>query len=686
MQEQNLFFNILTFDWPKQPVTFYFHEEEQEKFPRIHRSLFPKQITSVFPQVLFNPAKEFISCAYTGEADGFTPLDIDFKTDNPDLVKRFYNKQIGYYFRKVKDKIVKVGFIKENQIWLPVPKESNAQYNVFDKYTLKVQLCTVTSLPEIHLSYDGKSRVSKKSIAVLIQDIAPENFNWVLYENQLWKYETLEKKEDIDYKKAFPVLGHRLKAAMGYPAEAPPRHNRYTEYLKNIEKFYKDYLDTALFREFIPLHTTGLLPVNTTRLNYTSPDSNKLAFGTGQDIVPFNGVKTYGPFKKTPYNKVHLFFIVHRDDIETAKKLKTYFQTGLKFFKGLFDFSKVLFHTSEGFSIAFTDKENPVAEIEQKLSQRTIDPDVKYIAIYITPYNKYEADLQKREIYYKVKELLLKRRITSQCIEANKVIEQGENYVYSLPNIAVAILAKLDGIPWRLNTPIKNELIVGVGAFKHIATDVQYIGSAFSFDNTGGFNRFEYFMKHEVDVLAGSIFRAIRDYATVNNSPDRLIIHFYKTMNEKELEPIERALADLGLDIPVFVVTINKTESEDIVLFDRNWPELMPMSGTYVHIGENRYLLCNNTRYSAAGFNRNDGFPFPIKLKIDCTDKTQLTETKVVKELIDQEYQFSRMYWKSVRQQNLPVTIICPEMPTQIAPHFDGDEIPQYGKDNLWFL
>jgi hypothetical protein len=43
---------------------------------------------------------------------------------------------------------------------------------------------------------------------------------------------------------------------------------------------------------------------------------------------------------------------MHRDDIETAKKVKTYFQTGLKFFKGLFDFFKDLFHTSEGFSIA----------------------------------------------------------------------------------------------------------------------------------------------------------------------------------------------------------------------------------------------------------------------------------------------------------------------------------------------
>jgi hypothetical protein len=44
------------------------------------------------------------------------------------------------------------------------------------------------------------------------------------------------------------------------------------------------------------------------------------------------------------------------------------------------------------------------------------------------------------------------------------------------------------------------------------------------------------------------------------------------------------------------------------------------------------------------------------------------------------------MYWKSVRQQNLPVTIKYPEMVAQIAPHFNANDIPEYGKTNLWFL
>lgn len=58
----------------------------------------------------------------------------------------------------------------------------------------------------------------------------------------------------------------------------------------------------------------------------------------------------------------------------------------------------------------------------------------------------------------------------------------------------------------------------------------------------------------------------------------------------------------------------------------------------------------------------------------------------LISQLMDQVYQFSRMYWKSVSRQNLPVTIKYPEMAAQIAHHFDGDEIAQYGKDNLKFL
>jgi hypothetical protein len=57
-----------------------------------------------------------------------------------------------------------------------------------------------------------------------------------------------------------------------------------------------------------------------------------------------------------------------------------------------------------------------------------------------------------------------------------------------------------------------------------------------------------------------------------------------------------------------------------------------------------------------------------------------------VRQLIGQVYQFSRMYWKSVSQQNLPVTIKYPEMIAEMYANLPDHEIPSFGFDNLWFL
>lgn len=115
----------------------------------------------------------------------------------------------------------------------------------------------------------------------------------------------------------------------------------------------------------------------------------------------------------------------------------------------------------------------------------------------------------------------------------------------------------------------------------------------------------------------------------------------------------------------------------------------MPYSGKWVNLGPSKeghhYLLCNNTRYENERFSNMDGFPFPIKLTIACPNRNNEIETPVVQQLIDQVYQFSRIYWKSVKQQGLPVTIKYPEMIAEIMPHFNDKTV--YTDSNcLWFL
>ena len=385
--------------------------------------------------------------------------------------------------------------------------------------------------------------------------------------------------------------------------------------------------------------------------------------------------------------------------MELHKMLLNGYGYGWSRFENLQKYLGIPFSTADRFSMVLENPKNPIPEITGKLIKRRDyiinSIDTKFLAIYLSPVSKECKDRQLFGNYFKIKELLLRWGIASQFIDINRMMQtltndqsqNKSNFSYYLQNIAIAVNAKLGGTPWRIATPHQRELIVGIGAFKNVETNTSYIGSAFSFDNTGAFNSFEYFQKDELMELAGAIQDAIINYKNTMQMPQRIIIHYYKTMSAKEVDVIENALSQLNIDIPIFIVSINKTESEDVIIFDDAYDGKMPYSGRYVNLGNNQYLLCNNTRYDDNSTPYIESFPFPIKLKITCPSDPYLLNQNTILELIEQVYQFSRIYWKSVRQQNLPVTIKYPEMVAQIAPYFTDGTIPNnIGKDNLWFL
>ena len=166
-------------------------------------------------------------------------------------------------------------------------------------------------------------------------------------------------------------------------------------------------------------------------------------------------------------------------------------------------------------------------------------------------------------------------------------------------------------------------------------------------------------------------------------------------MSLAQYKEIQEKLSSTDLQIPLYIVSINKSESEDILLFDAydrkctdstRYKDMMPYSGRYINLGNKTYLLCNNTRYERSNFYPRDGYTFPVKIRIECPFTNNEIDTATIQGLIDQVYQFSRIYFKSVRQQNLPVTIKYPSIIAELAPYFE-DGIPEgVGTDTLWFL
>ena len=682
---QKLTLNIIPFNHPNQGLEIGFYKQEKQGYYSLWKGEYPISFWDDFNEEMQECDRLYTNFVDTDNNDYKTVVDF---SKNKRLAAHYYSRLIYNYFEKVSD-AVKINFVKDVQVWFKDESKTTSVYTSYKRFTIKVQFNNVTEFPELLVSFDGNTNVLNKSLSQL-DDFPPELINHVKYNTQIVKYEYAEDDIKQHIEELYPILSNKIRDFLEIPRPAFSRGNKYKPYHKNITDFYNNYLNSKEFKAIIPLDDNGFYQLPAHKVYSTSFNANQLRFHNGTDIVPNNGMKYKGPYKASPHANVRFFFIYHQPDRRFAvETLYNYFKDGYPapdgklYFKPLKEYIKQPFLIDKDTSIAFENTDTALKTVKQGLLNLEKQPNTKYVAIYVTPIHKTETDEQKKMLYYQIKEELLKHDISSQVIYKDNIGHK--NFSFYLPNIAIALLAKIDGIPWRLDRDTKNELIVGVGAFTSLNHNIKYVGSAFCFNNNGEFKGFDCFKADETELLAGTIGKQILKYVIDNDKEaDRLIIHFYKKMGNKELKPIMKMLNTLGLNIPVVIITINKTTSEDNVAFDTNSTALMPISGTYVKIGWDQYLLFNNIRYKEDEIVKDN--PFPVKLTFTSTVDNYFDDKEIVVELIDQVYQFSRMYWKSVKQQNLPVTIKYPEMAAEIFPFFEGDKLPDFGKNNLWFL
>ena len=405
-----------------------------------------------------------------------------------------------------------------------------------------------------------------------------------------------------------------------------------------------------------------------------------MAFGGGNNSVnAAMGMREYGPYEKIENaNKIKLLFIYqNRDD---ANNLYYYLRNGLKHFPGLLSYTGIPVSLPDHKGLKYNDVTDLPKELEDfllKEYQDDIYPET--LAIIIGPFKKFESDEDESDIYFIVKKLLLDKGISSQFVNSSTI--KDPNFHYALPNIAVAILAKLGGIPWKLANKKYNELVVGFNTIRYL--DNSFLGSAVFFDNEGKLGRTQGFPQSDSRGLIRHLKNAILQYTKDCGDPDRLVIHYYKPPQEKELKNIELLLKDeMNLPTPFAVVEVNDSKTKLEICFDTDYQMGMPESGTYVKVGFNEYLLFNNNRYQKNPVRRIEE-ELPIKVKISFADTGGFHH----KELITQVYEFSRIYWKGLKQQSQPVTTKYSKMIADFSSKFGG-EIPDnwVAQKTPWFI
>lgn len=597
----------------------------------------------------------------------------------------FISNVLLNYFRELDSTVlVSSNFISNINVWI---QSSFVSENIikYESYNLVVRSKDFKDKIEstVSISYDGEKSVYNKDINQLTGQELSLVRNFLNVDDKV-----VVRKEDIsaDNKILKPLLSRELKEEVGYKkVYRNPRDNHFKKNIQKIYSFYQDLLLGVNFKNKVNVFKSGFSRVNISDISSTKKTSNELIFGDKRtNFNVYSGIKLHGPYANCPNQDKVKFIFVFNDKLKShANKLFLHLKKGYKNFPGIKEFIGVPFFLDAGSSISYTDQD-PSDTIKRKLDELNLDHNTfKYIAVYITEHDKHDQNLNVKNIYYRVKEILLENSITSQAVSAKSI--EAESFNYFLPNISIAILAKLGGKPWLINTVKSNSLVVGIGAIK--SGGKVYLGNTIAFNSKGDFLEFDAFEQTSIDDLVTVIKKSLSD--TINNWGDgykTLIIHLYKEMNKRERNQLEVAMSELELQMPY--VVLNVSEDRSNLAFDEEFDGKIPVSGTVVRLNARDYLLYNNTRYSERTKSKIESFSFPVKVRFSKSKHIDISSDTNREFLIDQVYQFSRIYWKSVRQRSLPVTVEYSKILADMVSNFESESLPDNdtAKKSLWFL
>lgn len=605
-------------------------------------------------------------------------------------------QKIVRYFRGLGFPVCR-DFIGRIEIWIPKDEGNSILYN---RYTLRPYYQDITDGWQIDVSHSGESRCSKKTLYEV--DLDDHGFE-VVVGTEVLRRQQVKQRHFQKYGGGCPIVNRYTKKVLNLSEPRSYDRNKYATKMKKITDFIQTYLVTQQFQDALDtniLNNGELVRVNPDDILMVDEKARNLIYGDDYvGALPRNEFPIHGPY--TQPQPFKYFFISLKSTKSNIARSRLYniFQNGRdtsvlrqgdheygsnKQFKRLGEYLNQPLSWVPKLSLSFSSYDTALVELQKHLMDNSrFVPGTNYIAIIISEIHKDSPEPHLHELYYRMKEMLMKSRITSQVIYAPNIDK--ENFGFFLPNIAAAITGKQNGMAWGLESlSQRNDMIVGIGASKQHGRK-PYLGTAFCFDKEGQFREFDCCQAEDTEALGTSLKKALWQFCKQYGKPDRLIIHYYKKLRRDEGEQIEMMLKQNGLQCPVFVVNMVTAVNDDLIAFDTTKSDYMPLSGTYVHLRNTQFLLYNNERYSEYG--KGDVL-FPIKLSITSANTNTgggLTKEDTI-DIITQVYQFCRLYWKSVKMQNVPITIAYPELVAQYVPHFNDEDLPDFGKHNLWML
>lgn len=275
----------------------------------------------------------------------------------------------------------------------------------------------------------------------------------------------------------------------------------------------------------------------------------------------------------------------------------------------------------------------------------------------------------QRNPYLVAKAAFLSNQIPTQFVAHETFSMPATNLAYTLSNFALAVYAKLGGIPWLIKSDkaIAHEVVIGLGSTaigeSRFSRKERIVGITSVFRGDGGYllsnpsNAVPFAKYREVltDSLQATLERVRTEMNWINGDSVRIVVHAFKPMRDMEVESVKASLGKFS-DFDVQFAFVHVKQDHPYLLFDdesagvKGRGEKTPVRGLFAEVGDYEALL---TLTGPQQLKRpTDGLPRPLLLKLH-RDST----FKDIIYLAKQVYWFSNHSWRSFLPAAMPVTI-----------------------------
>lgn len=404
----------------------------------------------------------------------------------------------------------------------------------------------------------------------------------------------------------------------------------------------------------------------------------------------FQGIRNYGPLQKI--DKEILFVFIFEDRFKSFANELYLSLTGKSnpgTFPGFEQMFGVVLNTSnvkqikiEGFS-----NEQLLSIVDKVKTYQEVEPNKKVIGIYIEDYAIDTEDIVASNHYYFMKYNFIKNNLPLQVVNYRKLSEKN-SLKWSTSNVALAMFAKMGGIPWVVKPSNNNCLILGVGSSHKRNEETGEITKYFAYtvclDSSGLYKTLEVLADETSETnylqkLKSNLIKLLKDSRMSDYKT--CVLHLPFKIKQNEISAISEAIKQID-DIEFVAIKVNLDNKYFGYSFHNTF---VPYESSFVKLSRNEYLVWfEGLLYGKEVVDKRLANPVHIQF-LNLGNQKGFDERKYLQDVLN----LSGANWRGFNAKSIPISIYYSQIIAKYSEAFekiDGYEENSISNDKPWFL